>query len=82
MSRLEQLIAELCPGGVEYVKLGEVTEILRGKRLTKSQLSNIEQYPVFHGGLEPLGYYTHHNRKADTVMVINVGASAGTVGYS
>lgn len=82
MSKLERLISELCPDGVEYVELGEVAEVLRGKRLTKNQLLSNEQYPVFHGGLEPLGYYTHHNRKADTVMVINVGASAGTVGYS
>jgi type I restriction enzyme S subunit len=26
MSRLEQLIAELCPDGVEYKKLGDVAE--------------------------------------------------------
>ena len=55
---------------------------MRGKRLTKSQLSDDERYPVFHGGLEPLGYYGKNNRPANTVMVINVGASAGTVGYS
>lgn len=36
----------------------------------------------FHGGLDPLGYYYNANRPADTVMIINVGASAGTVGYS
>ena len=55
---------------------------MRGKRLTKSQLSDSEKYPVFHGGLEPLGYYGQSNRKPNTVMVINVGASAGTVGFS
>ncbi|EIA9316953.1 restriction endonuclease subunit S, partial [Escherichia coli] len=30
----------------------------------------------------PLGYYNKSNRPANTVMIINVGASAGTVGYS
>jgi len=55
---------------------------MRGKRLTKSQLSDSEKYPVYHGGLEPLGYYGQSNRKANTVMVINVGSSAGTVGFS
>jgi type I restriction enzyme S subunit len=59
-----------------------VTKILRGKRLTKSDLSDDGKFPVFHGGLEPLGYYGESNRSANTVMVINVGASAGTVGYS
>ncbi|MCE5184384.1 MAG: putative type-1 restriction enzyme specificity protein MG438 [Synergistaceae bacterium] len=82
MSKLEELINELCPDGVEYIRLGNMTKILRGKRLIKSQLSYNEKYPVFHGGLEPLGYYGESNRKANTVMVINVGASAGTVGYS
>ncbi len=61
--------------------LGEICPILRGKRLTKSELSEDEKYPVFHGGIEPLGYYKEHNREANTVMIINVGASAGTVGY-
>jgi len=66
----------------EWKTLGEVCEILRGKRLTKSELYENEKYPVFHGGIEPLGYYKEYNREADTVMVINVGASAGTIGYS
>lgn len=82
MSRIEQLIAELCPDGVEWKELGEVCQVIRGKRLTKNQLSDNEKYPVFHGGLEPLGFYGKSNRIANTVMVINVGASAGTVGFS
>ena len=81
MSKLSELIAKLCPNGVEYKKLGEVAEILRGKRLTKSDLSDDNPFPVFHGGLLPLGYYSQSNRDKDTVMIINVGASAGTVGY-
>lgn len=67
---------------IEWKKLGEITAILRGKRLTKSQLSNDKPYAVYHGGLEPLGYYESANRTANTTMIINVGASAGTIGYS
>lgn len=67
---------------VEWKTLGEITNILRGKRLTRNLLSANDKYPVFHGGLDPLGYYYNANRPADTVMIINVGASAGTVGYS
>ena len=69
MSRLSKLIAERCPNGVEYKKLGEVAEILRGKRLTKSDLSDDNPFPVFHGGLLPLGYYSQSNRDKDTVMI-------------
>ncbi|MBS1730840.1 MAG: restriction endonuclease subunit S [Bacteroidetes bacterium] len=67
---------------VEWKTLGEVCKVLRGKRLTKKELSENEKFPVFHGGLEPLGFFSNSNRPADTVMIINVGASAGTVGYS
>ena len=35
MSRLDELIAELCPDGVEYRKLKDVTEMQRGTSLTK-----------------------------------------------
>lgn len=67
---------------VEWKTLGEVTNVLRGRRLTREQLSSDKKFPVFHGGLEPLGYYEQKNRPANSVMIINVGASAGTVGYS
>lgn len=35
MSRLEELIQELCPDGVEYKKLGDVAEISRGGNFQK-----------------------------------------------
>ena len=81
MSRLDELLRELCPDGVEFRRIKDFAKVLRGKRLTKDQLSDENDYPVFHGGLEPLGYYHDTNRKANTTMVINVGASAGTVGF-
>jgi type I restriction enzyme S subunit len=82
MSRIEEIIKRLCPNGVEHLELGSMVKVLRGKRLTKSELSSNNKYPVFHGGLDPLGYYSHTNRPANSVMVINVGASAGTIGFS
>ena len=63
---------------VEWKKLGEVCEVLRGKRLTKSQLSESEGYPVLHGGASPMGYYKDYNRKANTTVVVNTG-NAGSV---
>ena len=68
---------------VEWKKLGEVCGVLRGRRLTKKELSQEKQgFAVYHGGIEPIGYYPTANRKANSTMVINVGASAGTVGFS
>ena len=63
---------------VEWKKLGDVCEVLRGKRLTKSQLSESEGYPVLHGGASPMGYYKDYNRKANTTVVVNTG-NAGSV---
>ena len=81
MENIKEMIKRLCPDGVKQVKLGEVCEVLRGKRLTKKELFDDAPYKVFHGGLSPIGHYTKSNRPAQTVMVINVGASAGTVGF-
>jgi type I restriction enzyme S subunit len=67
--------------GVEWKKLGEVCEVQRGSRLTKKELSDEYQYPVFHGGLIPLGYYNQYNRKANQTMIINTG-SIGEVVWS
>ena len=36
MSRIDGLIKELCPDGVEFRALGEVGEFIRGRRFTKS----------------------------------------------
>ena len=79
MSHFEKLLEGV---EVEWKALGEVSKVLRGKRLTRDMLTPDEKYPVFHGGLEPLGFYSEYNRIGDTVMIINVGASAGTVGFS
>lgn len=81
MNRLDNLIRELCPYGVAYTRIADISTVLRGKRLTKNELTIAGAFPVFHGGLEPLGFYSQKNREADTTMVINVGASAGTVGF-
>ena len=77
-SNLEKLLNNV---EVESKTLGEICEVLRGKRLTKRDLVDNAKYPIFHGGLEPIGYYSKNNRLANSAMLINVGASAGTVGF-
>ena len=36
MSRVDDLVAKLCPGGVAFKELGEVGEFIRGRRFTKA----------------------------------------------
>lgn len=83
MSRLDELIAELCPNGVEYKTLGEVVVISRGVRVVKSQLSEDAEgkYPVYQNSMTPLGYFAESNCPSGTTFIISAGA-AGEIGYS
>ena len=78
MSRLNELIQELCPDGVEYETIKETVGVNRGKRLTKSQLSDDGKYEVYHGSKDSiLGKYYEYNAPANTVIVINTGGIGG-----
>ena len=70
----------MCPNGVEFKKLGEVTTIIRGERVTKSQLIENGQYPVVSGGVNPMGYIDKYNREENTITIAQYG-SAGFVNY-
>ncbi|HAG11813.1 MAG TPA: restriction endonuclease subunit S [Desulfotomaculum sp.] len=50
MSRLEELIAELCPDGVEYKTLGEIAvDVYRGSGITRDQVTPIGKPCVRYG---------------------------------
>ena len=78
MSKLEELIEQYCPDGVEYVRLGDILSVNRGKRLTKTQLSDDGKYYVYHGSKNtPLGKYSQFNVKGNTTIVVNTGGIGG-----
>ena len=81
MSKLDKLLRELCPDGVEHKKLVDAVSIERGKRVVRSQLSISGKYPVYQNSLTPLGYHTHYNYNANTTFIIVAGA-AGEIGFS
>ena len=80
MSKLERLIQQYCPDGVEYVKLDSVANVCRGTRVVKSQLSD-KGYPVYQNCLTPMGYFERSNCNAGITFVI-CGGAAGNVGYT
>jgi type I restriction enzyme S subunit len=48
MSRIEQLIEELCPEGVEYITIEKVCKINRGRVMSKDYIrNNAGVYPVY-----------------------------------
>lgn len=81
MSKLEELIKQLCPDGVEYYELAQVVSPNRGVRVIKSQLKNEGKHPVFQNCLTPMGYYDSYNFPAGTSFII-VGGAAAEIGYS
>jgi len=79
MSRLNQLIQELCPDGVEYKKLGDICTFKRGTSITKKDIVEGD-IPVIAGGQEPAYYHNQANRTGETVVISSSGA-AGFVSY-
>ncbi len=80
MNRIEKLINKLCPDGVEYKKLGFVTEMKRGTSATKKDFEK-GTIPVISGGREPSFYCNKSNRDGETITVAGSGAGAGYVQY-
>lgn len=81
MNKIDKLLEELCPKGVNFVKLGEVCDINRGIRVVKKDLHKTGLFPVYQNSMIPLGFYNKSNYLAGTTFVISAG-SAGEVGYS
>ena len=81
MSKVFDLINELCPYGVEFMELGEVADIEKGKQLNKSLLSKNGKYPVMNGGINLSGYWHEYSHEADTTVISQGGASAGYVNW-
>ncbi|MFP6010526.1 restriction endonuclease subunit S [Helicobacter pylori] len=77
MNKIEQLLQTLAPKGVEFRKLGEVCEIIRGKRVTKKEILDKGKYPVVSGGIGFMGYLNEYNREENTITI----AQYGTAGF-
>lgn len=80
MSKIEDLINQLCPDGVEHKQLGDVAEFNRGKALSRSEM-NDGQYPVVAGGIKPVSWCDKFNRTGESVSVSASGANAGYINY-
>ena len=65
---------------VEWKTIGEITNIVRGNRITKSELLDNGIYPVISGGVTPLGYIDKYNREPNTITIAQYG-SAGYIDY-
>lgn len=81
MSKLNELINELCPNGVEYKTLGEVCKIEKGIQFNKENMSDFGTYPVINGGINPSGYIEQFNQVENSITISQGGDSAGYVNW-
>lgn len=80
MSKIDELIKRLCPNGVALIPMKDVSEIKRGDRITKKDITSDGDYIVMSGGVNPMGRYSNKNRNANTITISSYGA-AGYVNY-
>lgn len=81
MSKLDELIQQYCPDGVEWKTLGEVCDIHKGVQFNKTDMKEVGTYPVINGGINPSGYAEVFNEGKNTITISQGGASAGYVNF-
>ena len=85
MPKLDELLRELCPDGVEFRKVGDIANISRGKVMSKDFLKeNAGEYPVYSSQTEnegKLGSITTYMFDGEYLTWTTDGANAGTVFY-
>jgi len=80
MSKIDDLIKEHCPDGVEYKELGKVCKIKTGAAVSKLLIvSNLGDYPVLNSGKEPLGFIDQWNTENDPIGITSRGAGVGSI---
>ena len=65
---------------IEYRKLNEITNILKGEQLNKEKFIKDGQYPVYNGGKIYSGFYDKYNQEENSI-ILNQGGSAGLVSF-
>ena len=81
MTKLEQLIEQLCPDGVDFHKLGEITTIKTGTK-PKDILDYPTEYEYINAGTSNSGYTNTSNCEGDTVTTPSRGQGGiGFIGY-
>ena len=79
MNKLDELIKELCPNGVEYKELGDIAKVTIGEFVHKDKQSENAKYPVYNGGISNTGYYDEYNEEKNKIIISARGANAGYI---
>lgn len=81
MSRLDELIAELCPDGVEYTHINDVCKSLSKGTLKQDKLNDTYEYPVMNSGRGFYGFFNDYNNNGNAITIAARGEYAGYINY-
>lgn len=85
MSKLNNLIKELCPNGVKWYQIGTICKVTRGRVISKQELSeNIGEHPVYSSQTLNNGVFGKINTydfEGEYVQWTTDGANAGSIFY-
>ena len=70
----------MCPNGVEFKTLGEVTRTLPKGTLKTTDLTE-DGYPVINSGKSLYGYYSNFNNECEAITIAARGEYAGWISY-
>ena len=81
MSRIDDLIAELCPDGVVFKSIGDLCTPLKKETLKTDALTENGLFPVINSGRGWYGRYAEFNNEANAFVVAARGEYAGFINY-
>lgn len=81
MSKLDELIKQLCPGGVQYKEFKEISRVLKKGTLKTDVLVKDGKYPVMNSGRSIYGRYNSYNNEGEAITVAARGEYAGFINY-
>ena len=65
---------------IEFRKLDEIANILKGEQLNKEKFIKNGEFPVYNGGKTYSGFYDKYNQEENSI-ILNQGGSAGLVSF-
>ena len=81
MSKLDELIKQLCPGGVQYKEFKEISRVLKKGTLKTDVLVKDGKYPVMNSGRSIYGRYNSYNNEGEAITVAARGEYACFINY-
>lgn len=81
MSKINDLMKQYCPDGVEWKELKDICTPLKNKTLKQNELIKNGEYQVINSGRDIYGYYSNYNNEGQSFTIASRGEYAGFIQY-